>query len=518
MQAQIIGQLNGASEKTVLNDSSKQKTCAFFKSADLLLKEAIDNSEGSLREKMDDKGQIKNSFISDAYVEETYNNEIHRRPVIDLVQQGGGMYGIALIGYTYILEKVGIRFYSHGGTSAGAINAMFLAAISNEVYKADSAFHDGEQPHQAIKSEILTHIIAHTDFSSFMEKEGIVGWLQKRLFKNYKSIGLKLLLVTFVLLFLIVVYGLFGYVYNVNNGISGGELRIYDFIIGTFNVGALLLFVYILLIKVLNVKFGINTGNVFYKWTDDLLASLNIRDTDDLKKQMREITLIPAKDGDAPRLVLITSNLTHNRIVKFPERAVDYWNNSDNIKPAAYLRASMSLPFIYKTFIPDISHFYDQTQLENEVKLKARFVDGGMLSNFPIREFHRNDIAAPRFPTFGILLTEREVAKSAGKITDEQEKNKEMKEAKELKNITLMSYILSFISTFRNFYDNDFLLSNEEINLRVETVNTKGYNWLDFWMKESTKQSLFNEGAKAAIRQLEKFNWEEYKTLRRNQA
>ena len=322
-----------------------------------------------------------------------------------------------------------------------------------------------------------------------------------------------------VLLFLIVVYGLFGYIYSVNNGVSGGELRIYDFIIGTFNVGALFLFVYIVLIKILNVKFGINTGEVFYKWADDLLTSLHIRDTADLKRQMGEINLVPAKDGDAPRLVLITSNLTHNRIVKFPERAVDYWNNSDNIKPAAYLRASMSLPFIYKTFIPNISHFYDRTQPENSVKLKARFVDGGMLSNFPIREFHRNDVAAPRFPTFGILLSEREVVKTTeDPIGIEQQKRKAIKEAKDLENISLMSFILSFLSTFRNFYDNDFLLGNEEINLRVETVNTKGFNWLDFWMKEATKESLFNEGAKAAIRQLEKFNWEEYKTLRNNQA
>ncbi|MBK7391659.1 MAG: hypothetical protein IPI23_22075 [Bacteroidetes bacterium] len=36
--------------------------------------------------------------------------------------------------------------------------------------------------------------------------------------------------------------------------------------------------------------------------------------------------------------------------------------------------------------------------------MEARFVDGGMLSNFPIREFHNPGKAVPRFPTLGARL------------------------------------------------------------------------------------------------------------------
>lgn len=39
---------------------------------------------------------------------------------VDCVMEGGGVLGIALVGYTYILEQVGLRFLSIGGTSAGA--------------------------------------------------------------------------------------------------------------------------------------------------------------------------------------------------------------------------------------------------------------------------------------------------------------------------------------------------------------------------------------------------------------
>ena len=40
---------------------------------------------------------------------------------VDLVMEGGGVLGIALVGYTYVLEQVGIRFLQVGGTSAGDV-------------------------------------------------------------------------------------------------------------------------------------------------------------------------------------------------------------------------------------------------------------------------------------------------------------------------------------------------------------------------------------------------------------
>lgn len=40
---------------------------------------------------------------------------------VDLVQKGGGVLGVALVGYVYVLEQAGIRFLKLAGTSAGAI-------------------------------------------------------------------------------------------------------------------------------------------------------------------------------------------------------------------------------------------------------------------------------------------------------------------------------------------------------------------------------------------------------------
>jgi NTE family protein len=129
-----------------------------------------------------------------------------------------------------------------------------------------------------------------------------------------------------------------------------------------------------------------------------------------------------------------------------------------------------------------------------------------MLSNFPIREFHSRWDVKPRFPTFGVLLNENT---SQGKGVPPAAAIPEP-----FPPVSLGKFLISFFSTFRNFYDNDFLYQNEEISQRIETVNTKGFNWLNFWMSNSEKQQLFAEGARAAIRQLEKFNWNKYKEMR----
>src|SRR4051794_6331199 len=51
---------------------------------------------------------------------------------VNLVQEGGGVLGVALVGYTYVLEKMGIRFMRLAGTSAGAINTSLLTVIGNK--------------------------------------------------------------------------------------------------------------------------------------------------------------------------------------------------------------------------------------------------------------------------------------------------------------------------------------------------------------------------------------------------
>ena len=56
----------------------------------------------------------------------TYSDIVDARGMqyVDLVMEGGGMLGIALVGYTWALEQAGIRFLGIGGTSAASSNAL----------------------------------------------------------------------------------------------------------------------------------------------------------------------------------------------------------------------------------------------------------------------------------------------------------------------------------------------------------------------------------------------------------
>ncbi len=73
---------------------------------------------------------------------------------IEFVQEGGGVWGSALVGYLYGLEIFGIRFLKVAGTSAGAINTMLIAACKTK-----------EEP----KSKLIKDILFSWDFADFMD-------------------------------------------------------------------------------------------------------------------------------------------------------------------------------------------------------------------------------------------------------------------------------------------------------------------------------------------------------------
>jgi len=68
---------------------------------------------------------VPNLIVSDVI-------DVNGRQYVDLVQEGGGVHGIALAGYTYILECMGMSFAKMAGTSAGSINTLLLSAVSTK--------------------------------------------------------------------------------------------------------------------------------------------------------------------------------------------------------------------------------------------------------------------------------------------------------------------------------------------------------------------------------------------------
>jgi hypothetical protein len=100
----------------------------------------------------------------------------HGNQYVNLVQKGGGVLGVALVGYTYVLEQMGIRFLRLAGTSAGAINTAMMTVIDR---KEDA------------KSEKIVKAISELDFFALVDGHPSARWLIKN-FITHKDFTTKI--------------------------------------------------------------------------------------------------------------------------------------------------------------------------------------------------------------------------------------------------------------------------------------------------------------------------------------
>jgi NTE family protein len=90
-------------------------------------------------------------------------------------------------------------------------------------------------------------------------------------------------------------------------------------------------------------------------------------------------------------LVVTASDLSRQRLVRIPWDLPAYGVQPDEFPVARAVRASAAIPFFFRPV--HVS--------------RATWVDGGLLSNFPVGLFDRPDSASPRWPTFGVRLSSR---------------------------------------------------------------------------------------------------------------
>lgn len=405
------------------------------------MKEFIQNSE--FKSILAQAEALKKSGKRFSDIEDGQGNQY-----VDLVQEGGGVLGIALVGYTYVLETAGIRFFSLAGTSAGAINTMMIAGLG---------------PMQEAKSAKILDILSRKNLFDIVDGDKAVRTIVQKAVRGEKGIGIRIL----------------------------------------FNARTLF--------KTVQDKFGLNPGSNFEKWISDELAVVGIKTMGDLNKLMKKM---PEKmknvrdgnvDGLEPKLAIIAADITTHSKIEFPQMSELYFKNPDNINPARLVRTSMSIPLFFEPVtlgsIPNHGKKEDPTWVKHcrytgEVPPKVSFVDGGLLSNFPINVFHRKDGGVPRKPTFGARLsTYRETYSNLA---------------------TLSSYVGALISSMRQIYDYDFIKRNPDYSRLICHIDAdKEFNWLDFEIERKEQVRMFVHGAREAIKFIEKFNWEEYREIRK---
>ena len=215
------------------------------------------------------------------------NSDNQTLQFVDLVQEGGGTLGIALVGYVYVLEKAGIRFVSMAGTSAGSINTILLASMGKP---------------EEMKSDKVLDVLANKELSDFIDCgiwsfdiEKIALWLFTRKFWGFKRIG---------------------------------EV----------------LTIPIVVIK--NLSFGgLCAGRHFEEWLKDILDRNNIYTFGQLKERMNDFPP-EIRNRVTADIAIIAADTTTSTKAVFPKMNDLYYDNGNEISPSESVRMSMSIPFI----------------------------------------------------------------------------------------------------------------------------------------------------------------------------
>ncbi|THH39466.1 patatin-like phospholipase family protein [Neolewinella litorea] len=375
---------------------------------------------------------------------------------VNLVQEGGGVLGIALVGFTYVLEEMGIRFLSLGGTSAGSINTLLMA--------------DAGTPEEKKSVKILERI-ASKRFTDFVDG----GQDAKKLTQLIQS-GVK-----------------FSEAFNVVPKLPA-LLQAADNLPELFS------------------EFGINPGDHFEEWLSKQLTHQSWQELNENLCKLPDSLEHVSDYGNRrrpvdaeelqPKIAIVAADITTQTKVEFPRMAELYYKHPEAQNPASFVRASMAIPFF---FTPKrVSLAWTQGK-EEEVRRNWRrlagypgelpgeilFVDGGVMSNFPIDLFHKSD-HIPQRPTIGVKL------------------GVDRRHATDIKN--LGGYLGNMQEGVRNLRDLEFIRNNPEYKALVEYIDVEGFNWINFNISEADKLRLFRRGAEAAGRFLRRFNWPEYKS------
>ncbi|WP_276877713.1 patatin-like phospholipase family protein [Chryseobacterium joostei] len=464
----------------------------------------------------------------------------HGNQYIEFVQEGGGVWGSALVGYLYGLETFGIRFLKVAGTSAGAINTMLIAACKTK---------------EEAKSKLIKDILFSWNFADFMDgktyvKTTLHAMLNNKNFFKINAIIAAILFIILVsipfavssetilsakLMFLIplvpavILFFCIKKLYNnfrkENSGLNPGtifmdtmEKALDDFGIKTV---AHLNEKFIQKERDLNLNYRYGNDQEYYTMALNSIERIKTKNQEHIDLTRYKIFYDSVVNNDyyknnpfyllQSEYVVITTDINAKIKVELPTMANLYWSEEElkHASPAEFVRASMSVPFFFEPFQKRIDKTessikyawrYWMNTKQEDINPVGVFIDGGSISNFPIDLFHADEVFYPRMPLFGVQLTsDSDILSEKGKTSREILK-------------TPFSYAGNIISTLKGFNDKTFLTKHTFYRLySIQSVNCGTSSWLNFFMKKEEKEDLFNRGFQAALDFLNLFDWEKYK-------
>ncbi len=216
---------------------------------------------------------------------------------------------------------------------------------------------------------------------------------------------------------------------------------------------------------------GLYEGKYLHDFLATELEKLGVRTFADLKLDEPWAKKLPPEQRY--RLVVIASDVSSGRIVRFPWDYKNYGLDPDTQSVADAVRASMSIPFFYEP-----------------VNLKGNYlVDGGLLSNFAIDIFDvTND-----WPTFGIKLSAKADALTRmNPVTNP------------------FNYSMAILETVTNAHDQMHIDDpcTQKRTIFVDTFDLKATN---FDITAEQQARLYENGRKSGREFLDAWNYADYR-------
>ena len=212
---------------------------------------------------------------------------------------------------------------------------------------------------------------------------------------------------------------------------------------------------------------GIAKGEYLVEWLGNILSDLGVHTFADLAISETDDpgTGLPADQRF--RLVVHTSDISRGVLVRLPWDCGYYGQDPSTMQVVDAVRASMSIPF-----------FFRPVSVSTPTG-KVSWVDGGMLSNFPITVFDRTDGARPRWPTWGVKLSAKPDA-----VQVDRPANNDLQLA------------LSCLQTLMSGWDR-YHLDDQNVTQRTVFVDTGSISATNFGITKDEQSQLFDSGRQA---------------------
>ncbi|MCU6600634.1 patatin-like phospholipase family protein [Peribacillus frigoritolerans] len=205
-------------------------------------------------------------------------------------------------------------------------------------------------------------------------------------------------------------------------------------------------------------KLGLYKGNALEAWVAGKLSERNV---------------VTFKDVRPKSLRIITSDISNGKLVVLPDDLPNYGVDPSAFPVAKAVRMSCSIPY-----------FFEPVKL-NVGKSKFLFVDGGVLSNFPMWLFNSDHVRKER-PVIGLRLS-----------VDEIWKPHEVDNAVEL--------FSALFKTMKDAHDARYISKKHVHN--IVFIPMKGISAMDFNLNEEKKGELINKGRQCTKEFLKKWTY-----------